>query len=327
VLHRDLKPASIMVLPDGEPVVMDFGLARRERTTDPQLSSSGFVLGTPAYMPPEQIGGSPDTLGPACDIYSLGAVLYEMLAGRKPFVGSPHEVLRKTLTTPPVPLATLVPGIDHQLEALCLRALAKEPAQRFASAAAFAQELEQWLRDNPPVVAAAPTKPGAGCHAFVLESMLWSTKAWHSRFWRPRVRRVAGLGVAFVALVVGLLALTLSSVSTVDPLPANSQWEGTFQFRPPIENYSGDVRLHVTRRQGELFDGIYATEAGKWQWEVSGSVRAGKIEWQLERIIREAKPGQATGRAKVIGRLDGSLMEAEYQDGNSIADLTLKRRQ
>ncbi len=118
-----------------------------------------------------------------------------------------------------------------------------------------------------------------------------------------------------------------ASVSTVDPLPANSQWEGTFQFRPPIEQYSGDVRLNVTRRQGELFDGIYATETGKWQWEVSGSVRDGKIEWQLERIIREAKPGQATGRAKVIGRLDGPLMEAEYQDGNSIADLTLKRRQ
>jgi hypothetical protein len=316
VLHRDLKPANIMVLPDQEPVVLDFGLARRERTTDPQLSASGFVLGTPAYMAPEQIGGSSDALGPACDIYSLGAVLYEMLAGCKPFVGTMQDVLRQTLTTPPPPLATRVPGIDPRLEALCLRALAKEPARRFASAAAFAEELEQWLRGDQAVAAPGDT----------LAPAAWPTKLvarW--RLWLPRLPWIAALGVAVLALVVGLLILMRSGVLPADPLPVNSRWEGVFKFRPPNNAYSGEVRLEITGRQGESFVGIYATEAGQWQWEVSGILHASKIDWEFTRIIHEAEPRQVVGRAKVTGRLDGPWMEVQYQDENSVADMTLRR--
>lgn len=295
VLHRDLKPANIMILPNQEPVVMDFGLARRARMVDPQLTFSGFVLGTPAYIPPEQIGGSPEALGPACDIYSLGAVLYEMLTGRVPFVGSVHDVLRQAATTPPPPLATLVPGIDPQLEALCLAALAKEPTRRFASAAAFAEALEQWEKGD----------------------------AFHFRN-RRRVLWVALLGVV-LALVIGLVALLRPSFSPADPLPANSRWEGAFKFRPPNERYTGEVRLDITGRHGESFVGIYATEAGRWQWEVTGTLRDGKIDWEFTRIIHEAEPRQVVGHAKVSGRLRGPSMEVLYHDQDSVADMTLWR--
>jgi serine/threonine protein kinase len=95
ILHRDLKPANVMISPEGEPVIMDFGLACQVNADDTRLTTSGFVIGTPAYVAPEQIGTSPDSLGPACDIYSLGVMLYKMLTGTLPFQGAVHEVLKQ----------------------------------------------------------------------------------------------------------------------------------------------------------------------------------------------------------------------------------------
>jgi serine/threonine protein kinase len=154
ILHRDLKPSNIQMNARGEPVVMDFGLALRyDAPANERLTQHGWVLGTPMYMPPEQIRG--EALGPAADVYSLGVVLYELLTGRVPFQGTFGQVLTQVECNPPPALDKLCPGLDPALEAICLKALAKQPEDRFASMHAFAEALDDYL-DGATLVAPVP---------------------------------------------------------------------------------------------------------------------------------------------------------------------------
>lgn len=141
VVHRDLKPSNILIDTVGEPVVTDFGLARREGAGDPQLSRDGVPLGTPAYMSPEQVVGKSDAIGPASDIFSLGVILYQLLAGRLPYHGGAAEVMVQVVTEPAPPPSSFRAGIDPRLEAACRTAMAKDPADRFASMEEFAAAL------------------------------------------------------------------------------------------------------------------------------------------------------------------------------------------
>jgi serine/threonine protein kinase len=152
IIHRDLKPDNIMVDADGEPVVMDFGLARR-LDEDVRLTAPGRILGTPAYMSPEQVEGDPMQLGPATDIYCLGVVLYEMLTGRLPFQGSFTAVLRQITTAEPPRPASLnsALGEGSPLERVCLKMMAKSPADRYASMAEVVEALDEvFPREHPP---------------------------------------------------------------------------------------------------------------------------------------------------------------------------------
>jgi serine/threonine protein kinase/class 3 adenylate cyclase len=144
VIHRDLKPANIMINRRGEPVVMDFGLAREVNNAAAQ-TQAGVVMGTPAYMSPEQARGDAAAVGPGCDIYSLGVVLYELLTGRVPFQGHALDVLAQHLRDEPPRPSTLRQGLDAPIETICLKALAKEPSQRFLRMADFAQSLSEYL--------------------------------------------------------------------------------------------------------------------------------------------------------------------------------------
>jgi WD40 repeat protein/tRNA A-37 threonylcarbamoyl transferase component Bud32 len=150
ILHRDIKPSNILVDAAGTPFVTDFGLAKRV-DAERSLSESGAVVGTPRYMPPEQAAGRKD-LTVAVDVYSLGVVLYERLTGQTPFTGETAlEVLRRVREAEPARPSTLLPGLDRDLETICLKCLEKEPGKRYATAQDLADDLGRWLRGEPIV--------------------------------------------------------------------------------------------------------------------------------------------------------------------------------
>src|SRR5262249_30618078 len=146
VIHRDLKPRNIMVDGRGRPVVVDFGLARLDdRDGSRPLTRTGEIIGTPAYLAPERLQGAPDANGPGCDIFSLGVIMYELLTGRCPFVGSVEAVLGPILFSDPKPPSEYRPELDPRLEAICLKAMARRVGDRFPSMVALAAALEDYL--------------------------------------------------------------------------------------------------------------------------------------------------------------------------------------
>jgi ABC-type phosphate/phosphonate transport system substrate-binding protein len=193
VLHRDLKPANVIVDAAGVPHLTDFGLAKivgRERI---RQTDSGSVLGTPAYMAPEQAAGGIKRVSTAADIYSLGAVFYEMLTGHPPFRGdTPLDTLRQVTEEEPRSPTTLNGAVDADLATICLKCLEKEPERRYASALSLAEDLERWLRHEP-----IEAHPVGTVGRF--------------RRWCRRESKLAGMAVGLFILLTAttLLALTL----------------------------------------------------------------------------------------------------------------------
>jgi serine/threonine-protein kinase len=149
VLHRDLKPSNILIDAEGRPHVSDFGLAKRV-DAESSLTATGAVLGTPSYMAPEQAAAGRGEVGPASDVYSLGAILYQMLTGRPPFLAaSPLDTILLVLEQDPVPPRVLNPRANADLAMIALRCLQKSPAHRYPSAAALAADLDAFLNDHP----------------------------------------------------------------------------------------------------------------------------------------------------------------------------------
>src|SRR5262249_46808928 len=144
IVHRDLKPANILFAANGTPKITDFGLAKK--LGDKGLTLTGVVMGTPSYMAPEQAQGQSRHVGPAADVYALGAILYECLTGRRPFKGpSAMETLLQFVSAEPALPSQFTQGTPADLEVICLRCLRKKPAERYPSAGALAEDLNRYL--------------------------------------------------------------------------------------------------------------------------------------------------------------------------------------
>lgn len=149
IVHRDLKPSNILVDQQLRPLITDFGLAKQV-SGQSQLTMSGAIIGTPSYMPPEQAAGDGARVGPGSDVYSTGAILYELLTGRPPFrAASPFETVRQVIETEPLSPRLVNPQVPKDLETICLKCLQKEPAQRYGSSAELASELGRYLQGEP----------------------------------------------------------------------------------------------------------------------------------------------------------------------------------
>lgn len=188
IVHRDLKPGNILLTADRNPIpkITDFGLAKQlDQDTE---AGERAIVGTPAYMSPEQAWGLSDQVGPEADIYSLGVILYEVLTGRPPFKASSHgETVELVRTQEPVPPRNLVPQVPRDLELICLKCLRKDPSQRFPSAPEFAEELRRFQEGRPIQTRPAP---------------LWE-KTWKWARRQPALASLIAVGV------VALLSLVL----------------------------------------------------------------------------------------------------------------------
>ena len=188
VVHRDLKPGNVLFA-EGLPKITDFGLAKRLEGND-SVTRSGSILGTPSYMAPEQASGDVHATGPATDVYSLGAIMYEMLTGRPPFrAASTLETIRQVVSEDPVPPRRLQPRVPVDLETICLKCLRKETGQRFGSATALADDLDRFLGGQP--IQARPAS-------------MWE-KAWKWAKRRPAVAALTLLSLVLTAVGFGLV--------------------------------------------------------------------------------------------------------------------------
>jgi TolB-like protein/tRNA A-37 threonylcarbamoyl transferase component Bud32/Flp pilus assembly protein TadD len=182
ILHRDLKPGNILLDGRGEPLVSDFGLAKWLDTSS-HLTRTLTIFGTPGYIAPEQVNGSAARLSPGADVYSLGAILFDLLTGRPPFLGEHAlKVIQQASEKPAPKLRTLVPELDKDLETICAKCLDREPGARYCSAGALAEDLERWLEGRH--IVARPVSPPA-------------------RAWRWMRRNPVIAGMAALLLVLG----------------------------------------------------------------------------------------------------------------------------
>ncbi len=245
VLHRDLKPGNILLNDRGEPLVSDFGLAKLLDGNN-DLTRSLTMFGTAGFIAPEQAGGTAADFTPAADVYSLGAVLFNVLAGRPPFLGSnPVSVIRQASETPAPRLRSLAPSLDRDLETICARCLERDPKARYQFAGDLAADLERWL-DGRPIVA-RPVSPPA---------RIWR---WSRR--NPKLVGAAAAGVLFGAAAVWLFHGELFSASRFNPpersiavLPVTDSTERKApRARLPADERA-DSRVYDRHLQGLLTD-------------------------------------------------------------------------
>ncbi len=292
ILHRDLKPSNVLIDVHGVPHVTDFGLAKRVQD-DSQLTQTGAIVGTPSYMPPEQAAGSRGTLGPASDVYSLGAILYEILTGQPPFQASSHmDTLMLVLERDVVPPRILNRRVDPLLEMICLKCLQKPADLRYQTAGALAADLRAYLDGSEISARSGGISSLFGQlfrdthHAAVLENwgLLWIT---HS----------------FKLLALVLVTIAMYHFGFRSHFPYLVLWSIALVFW-------GQVFWWLRRRGGPVTF-IERQIAHAWAAGILGSISIFVAEWVHGMPVLSMAPGLAVIAAMVYlvkaGMLSGRL--------------------
>jgi formylglycine-generating enzyme required for sulfatase activity len=302
VIHRDLKPGNIVIDRKGEPVILDFGLAWLTEAHSQSLS--GGIIGTPAYMSPEQTSGNPDAITTATDVYALGAVPYELLTGQPPFVGSVQAVLMQVVTSQPLRPRELNPEVPEAIQQVCLKAMAKDAAARYPTMNIFADALKNVIARLPsgapkpktrPPAATQPTQPDVSSRRTIRSPDSRTVAA-------PSSRSGTSLGIGLVLLLVlSLGAAIWFGMNSRKADPADGNKELAALPADVVIDLGGGVTLELRRidpgkfRMGSLKDeqDLYTrlssarlTDEGAHDVEITKPFYLGRFEVTQEQYVR-----------------------------------------
>jgi hypothetical protein len=310
IAHRDLKPSNVVLEQLNTPVVIDFGLVRSTSVNEVELTASGIITGTPAYIAPERLGESKNLNLMLADIYSLGVILYELVAGKRPHDSpSTPSLLVQILTKAIEPPSKAAPEVPPALDAICLKALARNPTERYASMSEFARALAEFrsveiAKDN-------------GLHGATSRNV----KRKAHDLW-------VGAGLVSTVILVGVAVLT-AVLFNLQPagevVRVGERWSGEYQFDQDGE--TGPAELSIEQLSGSVVEGKYSTEGGEFVWKFEGQLTGSLMDVRLtEALTPSAESVGVAGVALIKGKVVDDNFVATYEDSEGAASLRLRRQ-